>query len=314
MRDPYQVLGVGRDTSADDIKQAYRRLAKQYHPDLNPGRSDIEHRFKEISSAYGLLSDPVKRARFDKGEIDAGGNERFDRNFRRHGARTQRRPGGDPFGGGINAEDIFADLFGAGRRRTGPGAGPGVGGAAGGTKTRGGDINYSVTVSFVEAAQGVKRRVSLSNGKSIDVTVPPGTIDQQKLRLRGQGLDGAAGGPAGDAIIEIHVESHPLLSRSGLDINLEIPVSLPEAVLGATIKVPTLGGTVALKVPPGSNTGTLLRLKGKGIHDEKKKLQGDQYVTLKLVLPDPPDPELTQFIEKWAKHRTYDPRKKLGIG
>ncbi len=298
LRDPYQVLGVGRTATADDLKQAYRRLAKQYHPDLNPGRSDIEQRFKEISSAYSLLSDPAKRQRFDQGEIDANGAERADHAFHRaYANRARGRTGaaGDPFGG-FSADDIFADLFRGGQGRA-----------------RGSDIEYSVTVSFLEASVGGKRRISLSNGKSIDLTIPPGTDNEQKLRLKGQGMPGSGGGLAGDAIVEIQVEPHPFFTRKDHDIHVEVPVTLTEALLGATIKVPTLDGTVALKVPKGSNTGTVLRLKNKGIAEPKQGIGGDLYVKLKVVLPDPPDSELTQFVEKWSQRRSYDVRKKMGF-
>lgn len=296
LRDPYQVLGVGRTATADDLKQAYRRLAKQYHPDLNPGRSDIEQRFKEISSAYGLLSDPAKRRRFDQGEIDADGAERANP-FRTHANRARGRggAGSDPFGG-FSADDIFADLF---RGREG--------------RARGSDIEYSVTVSFLEATAGGKRRISLSNGKSIDLTIPPGTTNEQKLRLKGQGMPGSGGGAAGDAIVEVQVEPHPFFTRKDNDIHVDVPITLPEALLGATIKVPTLDGTVALKIPKGSNTGSVLRLKGKGIAESKQGNGGDLYVKLKVVLPDPPDAELTQFVEKWAQRRSYDVRKKAGL-
>ena len=314
-RDPYQVLGLSRTASVEDIKQAYRKLAKKYHPDLNPGRSDIEQRFKEVSAAYTLLSDADKRARFDRGEIDANGNERVSNPFRRSQGGT-RRPGerANPFEGGFNPEDLFADLFGgrkAGAGKDGPGAG--FGGAGAGVKARGSDITYTVTISFTEAAQGAKRRVSLSNGKSLDVSIPAGAEDQQKLRLKGQGMAGSGGAPAGDAIVEVNVEPHPYFTRSGADVHLEMPVTLGEAVLGATIKVPTISGKVALKIPPGSNTGSMLRVKGKGIVDANKHITGDQYVKLKVVLPDPPDAELVQFVERWAKERSYDVRAKAGM-
>ncbi len=300
LRDPYQVLGLGRTASPEDIKSAYRRLAKQYHPDLNPGRSDIEHKFREVSSAYSLLSDPAKRRRFDQGEIDASGAERHDFGFNRaHAGRGARgRAGADPFGG-FNTDDIFAEFFNGGAGRT--------------AKARGSDIEYSVTVSFLEAAIGAKRRINLSNGKSIDLTVPPGSESEQKLRLKGQGMPGSGGGPAGDAIVELLVDPHPFFTRKGSDVHVDVPVTLPEALLGATIKVPTLDGTVALKVPKGSNSGTVLRLKNKGIPDPKQSTPGNLYVTLKVMLPDPPDPDLTHFIEKWSHSRSYEVRKKAGL-
>ena len=305
MRDPYQTLGVSRSASADDIKKAYRRLAKEHHPDLKPGNAANEERFKEISAAYALLSDPEKRARFDRGEIDGGGQERYGRHsgFRSGGARS-RAFTDDDASFNFAGDDWFSDLFGGGRRRPGGGTG---------AKARGTDIAYTVTVSFLDAAQGTKRRINLSNGKSLDVAVPPGTEDQQKLRLKGQGLPGLGGMPPGDAIVEVHVESHPFFTRQNGDIHVEVPITLYEAVLGATIRVPTVTGTVAVKVPPGSNTGSTLRLRGRGVVDQKTKQTGDQYVKLKVVLPDPPDAELVKFMESWAKTRSYDVRKKAGL-
>ncbi|CAO3374113.1 DnaJ C-terminal domain-containing protein [Azospirillum argentinense] len=319
MRDPYQILGLTRSASADDIKKAYRKLAKEFHPDLKPGNAANEERFKEISAAYTLLSDSDKRARFDRGEIDASGQERhhgFGGRSRANAGRSRAYSGAggaagdDSFFGG---EDWFSDLFGGGRKRGGPG-GAGAGGAAGGgSRSRGSDINYSVSVPFVEAAQGTKRRISLSNGKSIDVAVPPGTEDQAKLRLKGQGLPGAGGFGAGDAIVEVHVEAHPFFTRQGSDIHVEVPITLNEAVLGATIRVPTVSGPVALKIQPGANTGSTLRLRGKGVMNQATKQAGDQYVKLKVVLPDPPDAELVKFMEEWSRTRSYDVRKKAGL-
>ncbi|QCO14201.1 J domain-containing protein [Azospirillum brasilense] len=318
MRDPYQILGLTRSASADDIKKAYRKLAKEFHPDLKPGNAANEERFKEISAAYTLLSDSDKRARFDRGEIDASGQERhhgFGGRSRANAGRSRAYSGAggagdDSFFGG---EDWFSDLFGGGRKRGGPGGGAAGGAAGGGSRSRGSDINYSVSVPFVEAAQGTKRRISLSNGKSIDVAVPPGTEDQAKLRLKGQGLPGAGGFGAGDAIVEVHVEAHPFFTRQGADIHVEVPITLNEAVLGATIRVPTVSGPVALKIQPGANTGSTLRLRGKGVMNQATKQAGDQYVKLKVVLPDPPDAELVKFMEEWSRTRSYDVRKKAGL-
>lgn len=297
MRDPYQILGIDRTASADEIKQAFRGLAKKYHPDLNPGRPDIELKFKEVNGAYGLLSDPEKRARFDRGEIDASGAERPDRSFRRAYAGAGGGRGGDfDF-----EDDPFADIFNAARRR------------GAGVKARGSDVAYSVTVTFVEACLGAKRRLNLSTGKSIDVTIPPGTSDQQKLRLKGQGLPGLGGGPAGDAIVEIHITPHSYFVRREDDIHLETPVTLQEALLGATIKVPTLDGAVQVKVPKGSNTGSTLRLKGKGVPNPDRGTRGDQYIKLTVVLPERPDAELLAFMEKWGKAHEYDVRRKAGL-
>jgi len=310
VRDPYQVLGVPRSASVDEIKKAYRRLAKELHPDLNPGRKDIDARFKELNSAYELLSDADKRARYDRGEIDAAGAERTDRFYHRGGRRSGARSEGFAY----DPDDLFSDLFGGRRRGGGAGGGSGSGWSGSSEfKAKGSDVTYSLTVPFLEAALGTKRRVALSTGKSIDVVIPPGTEDQQKLRLKGQGLGGIGGGAPGDAIVEVWVEPHPHFTRKGADIHLDVPVGLGEAVLGASIRVPTIDGPVALKVPPGSNTDSVLRLRGKGVVDQQTRQRGDQYVKLKVVLPDPPDPELTAAVERWARTSSYNPRRKAGL-
>lgn len=308
MKDPYTVLGVSRDASAADIKKAYRQLAKKLHPDLNPGNARVEQQFKEVSQAYGILGDEEKRKKFDRGEIDASGQETqpagggFYREYASGGQGAKYRP--FDFGGDINVEDIISDLFG-GRR------GGGRGGARGAQP--GADVSYTAPVDFVDAAVGAKKRIRLSDGKALDLTIPPGSTDRQTLRLRGQGMPGRGGGPAGDAFVEIHVQPHAFFTRKDNNIHLELPVSLQEAVLGATIAVPTVHGKVSMRVPPGSNTGKTLRLKGKGVVDRKSKTTGDQYVTLKVVLPETPDPALEEFVETWAKDHPYDPRRKAGM-
>ena len=302
MKDPYEILGVSRSAKQDEIKQAYRKLAKKLHPDLNPGNSKIEQQFKEASAAYDLLSDPEKRARFDRGEIDASGAERPNRSYYRNyaeggqGAKYQDFN----FGEGMSADDLFANLF--RDRRSGRTV-----------RMRGADISYSATVDFVEAAVGAKKRMSLADGKSLEVTIPPGTEDGQTLRLKGQGLPGIGGGPPGDAFVEIHVQPHAFFTRSGNDIRVEVPVTLQEAVLGARITVPTIDGKVAVKVPPGSNSGSVLRLKGKGIPSSRGRERGDQYVTLKVVLPERIDSDLRQFVENWSKEHSYDVRSRMGM-
>ncbi len=308
MKDPYQVLGVARAASADDIKKAYRKLARSMHPDMNPGNKHAEDRFKDISAAYDLLSDPAKKARYDRGEIDASGAERPRHHYRSHAAGSGAGAGFGGFGGrfrdfdvggSFDADDILSDIFG---RRTGArGRGP----------ARGANQHYSLTVSFVDAALGATKRITLPMGKSLDVRIPPGSDDGQTLRLKGQGAPGAGGGAAGDALIELTVEPHPFFKREGRDIHLELPVTLPEAVLGAKVTVPTLEGRVALTVPPGSNTGAILRLKGKGIPGTHQC--GDQYVRLKVMLPDKPDAELQEFLNKWARSHDYDVRGKAGM-
>lgn len=293
MLDPYRLLGVSRSASQDDIKRAYRRLVKELHPDVNPGDTIVEARFKEVLGAYDLLSDPDKRARFDRGEIDAQGRERPGAGFARAGARARR--GGGPFAG-FGGHDIFDDLF----RKPGP-------------RAKGTDVSYNLTVSFAEAVLGSKQRLTLSSGRQIEVAVPPGTQDGETLRLKGQGLGGMGGAIAGDALVEIKVTPHAVLSRSNDDIHAELPITLHEAVLGGTIEVPTVDGRVSLRVPAGSNTGSRLRLKGKGVPNRSGGKRGDQYVTLKIVLPDSQDGALKDFVSGWKPAGPYEPRRKAGL-
>lgn len=304
MSDLYKTLGVSRDASADEIKRAYRKLAKELHPDLNPGDKTVEQRFKEVNQAYSLLSDPDQRKRYDAGEIDASGQERPSRGF----YRSYADAGGAKYHGfdAGAAEDIFEDLFGGfGRARRG--------GAGRTPRQRGADVSYTVHIDFLEAANGARKRIQLADGKTVDVNVPAGTRDGQTLRLKGQGLPGLGGAGAGDAYVEVHIEPHPFFTRKDNDIHLELPISLPEAVLGATISVPTIEGKVSMKVPAGANSGTTLRLKGKGTLDQKSGQRGDQYVKLRVALPDKPDEELQRFMEGWGKAHAYDPRKKAGL-
>ena len=299
---PYQVLGVKPEASADEIRKAYRKLAKELHPDLNPGKPEAEARFKSVSAAYDLLSDAEKRARYDRGEIDESGAERPRYSYRPHaeGAEGWKyQPQGEMDLGDL--EDLFAAFGSGGRARRGPG------GSGQGFRARGGDRHFTLTIGLVEAATGGKERVSLSPEQWLDVTIPPGIDDRQVLRLRGKGDPGFGGGEAGDALIEIHVAPHPLFRRDGDDIRIELPVSLGEAVLGARITVPTVTGPVTMTVPKGSDTGTVLRLRGKGI--QRRRSPGDQYVTLKVAIGHSSDAELAEFIEKWAARHPFDPRQ-----
>ena len=302
MRSPYDILGVTPGASENDIRKAFRKLAKKLHPDLNPGDKQAENRFKEVNSAYDLLSDPAKRARFDRGEIDAEGRETFSHAYAgAHGG----------FGGGFNSGG-----FGGGPFRTGAGRGDFnfsfsgeppedlfehlFGQQFGGRgKARGQDVRAKLNVDFTEAALGAVKRVAVG-GRTLDVTIPAGLSDGQVLRLRGQGETGPGG--AGDVLVEVAVQPHHLFTRKGNDIHLEVPVTLAEAVLGARITVPTLTGRVSVAVPAGANTGTVLRLKGKGVKG------GDQYVTLRLVLPERIDDELAGFVRDWSARHPYDPR------
>jgi DnaJ-class molecular chaperone len=296
---PYEVLGVKPDASADEIRSVYRKLAKQYHPDLNPGKPEAEARFKSISAAYDLLSDPEKRARYDRGEIDESGQERPQWNYRSHaeGAQGWRyRPEGEM---DLNdLEDLFAAFGSAGRGRRGTGEG---------FRARGGDRHFTLTVDFVTAATGGKQRLSLAPEQWLDVTIPAGIDDRQVLRLRGKGGPGFGGGPAGDALIEVHVAPHLLFRRDGDNVLVELPVSLAEAVLGARVMVPTVTGPVTMAVPKGSDTGSQLRLRGKGI--QRRRAPGDQIVTLKVVIGASSDSDLAAFLEKWAAQHSFDPRQ-----
>lgn len=301
MNDPYSVLGVAKTASADDIKKAYRKLAKQLHPDLNPGNADAAARFKDVSAAYDLLGDADKKGRFDRGEIDATGQERPEAAYYRSYAGG---PQGAKYraGAGFDPSDLFADLFGRGGR-----AGEGAE-----FRMRGGDVAYALTVDFVEAARGASKRLNFPDGRTLDVNVPPGTETGQVLRLRGQGEPGIGGGPAGDALIEVTVAPHPAFRREGNDIHLDLPVTLTEAVEGGKITVPTIEGPVSMTVPAGANSGTRLRLRGRGIAP-KGGTAGDQYVTLRLVLPKEPDSALKDFVKSWPG-RDYDVRGGVGAG
>ncbi len=310
MDDPYQILGVGRDAGPEEIKKAFRKLARGLHPDLHPGDQQAEERFKRVNAAYSILSDPAQKARFDAGEIDASGAER-PRGPRR--GRAGARAGGNPFGqGGFggSAEDIFEEML--RRRDRGRGAGGGFGFDPFGPEEplRGADAHYVLHVSLGEAVLGATRRIVMPSGKSLDVKVPRGTGEGTQLRLKGQGHPSDdSGGEPGDALIEIRIDPHPLFTRDGDDLRLELPVTLPEAVLGAKVNIPTIDGQVALTIPPGSNSGTVLRLKGKGA--TRGSGRGDQLVTLRVVLPDRPDPELEAFLKKWQDGHPYSVRDKL---
>jgi DnaJ-class molecular chaperone len=297
---PYELLGVKPDASADEIRKAYRKLAKQFHPDINPGKPEAEARFKEISAAYDLLSDSDKRARYDRGEIDETGAERPPRGYYRsqaEGAQGWRyQPEGEMDLSDL--EDMFAAFGSAGRRRRGE--------AGAGFRARGADRHFTLTVDFVTAATGGKQRLSLAPEEWLDVTIPAGVEDGQVLRLRGKGGPGFGGGTSGDALIEVHVAAHPLFRRDGDNVLLELPVSLAEAVLGARVSVPTVTGPVTMTIPKGSDTGRQLRLRGKGI---QKKSPGDEIVTLKVFIGPSSDPELAAFLEKWAPQHPFDPRE-----
>ena len=299
--DPYSALGLARTATADEIKKAYKRIARESHPDLNPGDPKAADRFKAAAAAHDLLKDPEQRARFDRGEIDAAGQERPERRFYRDYAEgpeatyhTSR--GYQDFG---DFSDVFSDLFGEGRRS---GAG-GRSGTGSGFAMRGADQHYVLELGFLEAARGATRRITLPGGSTLDVKIPEGIADGQVIRLRGKGGEGQGGGAAGDALVTITVAAHPSFRREGNDIHLELPVSIDEAVLGAKVETPTIAGPVALSIPPGASSGRMLRLKGRGVRG------GDQFVTLRVMVPAEPDPELQEFLRGWRDRHPQDPRK-----
>jgi len=318
MSDPYSTLGVSRTASDDDIRKAFRKLAKKHHPDLNPGDKAAEAKFKEITQANDILSDKDKRRRFDAGEIDATGAEVPPRGFYRDqaggpgGFKYQRGGGHESF---VDMGDVFSQMFGQRGGQRG-GRGYGFGGERPGFDEDGFDmggmpVTYTLTVPFLVGARGGKQRVNLPDGRTLDIDVPEGTSDGTTLRLKGQGMPGAKGKPAGDAYVEVRVQPHPFFEPRDNDIHVELPVTLTEAVLGGKVKVPTVGGAVMLNVPAGSNTGSSLRLKGRGLLDRKSGQRGDQYVKLKVVLPDKPDDKLKAFLESWEEGKTQDPRASM---
>jgi DnaJ-class molecular chaperone len=299
MKDPYEILGVARGATPEEIQKAYRRLAKKLHPDLNPGDQKSEERFKEVTGAYALLSDPEKRRQFDSGEIDASGaerpRERYYRDFAAERSAAHPYENRSGYADFAEADDILAELL---RRQ-----------AREARRARGRDLLYRLSVEFLDAVNGATKRLSLPEGGSLELAIPPGVQDGQVLRLRGKGAPSPGEGEAGDALVEISVNPHRFFTRQVDDIHLDLPVTLAEAVLGAQVRVPTPTGSVILTVPKGSNTGAILRLKGKGV--PRPGGRGDEFARLRVMLPLEPDPELEAFLANWAPGPDYDPRRDL---
>ncbi len=283
--DPYKELGVSRGASADEIKKAFRKLAKELHPDKNPGNTVADERFKRITAAFDLLGDKEKRAKFDRGEIDADGRDQF-RGFGGGAGGARGAPGGNPFGQGgarpgfenIDLDELFGGMFGGGAR-------PG-GARAGGFAAKGQDVKATLEISLEDSISGSTRRIQFSDGRMLDVAIPKGASDGQTIRLKGQGAPGR-GGPAGDALIELKVAKHPVFTRDGADLTMDQPVALYDAVLGGKIPVRTPEGTVSMTIPAGSSSGKVLRLKGRGAFESGRR--GDLLAKLMITLPDDSD-------------------------
>ncbi|MCX5512396.1 molecular chaperone DnaJ [Kaistia algarum] len=326
MRDPYEVLGVGRTASEADIKKAFRRLAKAYHPDRNANDPKAQEKFSEVNSAYEIVGDKDKRGQFDRGEIGADGKPRFQGGFEDFsgfdpraagagaGGRSFRWSSGGP-GAAPGSDDILNDILGGfggfggrgGHSDFGGGSPFGSQGGRAPRRSRGEDVAANVAVTLEQIVNGEKARVELPTGKTMEIAVPAGTRSGGKIRLRGQGWASPDGGPAGDAVVAVDFVPHPLFKVEGDNLRVDLPISLDEAVLGAKVRVPTLGGSVTLTVPAGSNGGRVLRLKGKGLSTASGG-HGDLLVTLRIVLPEIIDPELEAMMKRWRDEKHYSAR------
>lgn len=307
--DPYKELGVSRSANADEIRKSFRKLAKQLHPDQNPSDKAAEERFKRVTGAFDILGDAEKKAKFDKGEIDADGRETmrgFDPNAYRQGGGRGGFGGGAGGGGpggfssrfeGADFDDILGEMF-SGRGGRGPG----------GFSPRGADVRSRLEIDLEEAILGGSKRVAFPDGRTLDITIPKGAADGQVLRLKGQGQGGRSG--AGDALIELSIKAHPIFQRDGADLRMELPVSVPDAVLGAKVDAPTPDGVVSLAIPKHSSSGATLRLKGRGAVDPETGRRGDLFARVMLMLPEHHDQALDDFAESWRKERPYAAKRR----
>jgi DnaJ-class molecular chaperone len=312
MTDPYQVLGVAKTASQDEIKKAYRKLAKKYHPDLNPGNKEAEKKFKDLSHAFDLIGTEEARGKFDRGETDEQKQHQYEEYMKEQaagGGRRRRSQGpfyyntqedngrySQSFHQGMDEDDIFSSFFGGGKRGRG----------GGGMQFPGQDELYQLEIDFLEAAKGAERIITLPNGKKLQVKIPAGIEEGKKLKFKGLGGEGVGGGPAGDAYVQISIRPHPEFKREGKDIIVEVPISIFEAVSGGEIEVPTIDGPVMMKIPPGVSTGSKLRVKGKGSGHGHER--GNQIVSLKVVVPKDVSPELKKEMAELAQRFSYNPR------
>ena len=296
---------MSRSASGDEVRRAFRKLAKELHPDKNPGDKKSEERFKRISAAFDILGNEEKRKKYDRGQIDANGHETMGAGFDpfSRGSARRGRPWQEGEGmqfEGVDLNDILGEMFGE-RRARGFGGGPRP-------SPRGSDVRATLNIDIEEAVRGGRKRIAFSDGRTIDVTIPKGAHEGQVLRLKGQGAPGRGG--AGDALITLQLAPHPIYRREGDQLVMDLPVSVPDAVLGAKIEAPTPDGTVALTVPKGSNSGATLRLKGRGLPDARTGKRGDLLARLMVMLPEPSDTELESLAERWRKDRPYSPKRK----
>ncbi len=299
--DPYSVLGVAKDATAAEIKKAYRRIAKECHPDLKPGDAEAEAKFKAAAAAYDLLKDPETRARYDNGEIDASGQERPQQQYYRDYAEAA----GNPYRGRQADPDDMSDIFAEFMRGRG---------GFGGQRTQefhapGHNLNYTLEIGFLDAVFGASQKLTLPDGDRIEVKIPTGITDGQTIRLRGKGAPGYGEGPPGDALVTVSVAKHPVFDRQGDDIHITLPITIDEAILGGKIPAPTIDGGVNVNVPAGTSSGKTLRLRGKGVKKRGSSDRGDQLIELTIAMPGTIDEELKTFMETWRDTHRYDPRK-----